>query len=351
MNAKTCVDVIILGSGKVGRALVRQIEATRESLSSSGVEIQFIALTDSRAAVCGSPLTPEMVQQVLETKESGKSINSIAGSIPLEALPQSFSPKTIVIDTSAAKKTLIDQALENGCKLIFANKNSHSAPWETAQPYFNQNQVKYESTVGAGLPVIRSLQGLVNTGDKITHIAGVMSGTLGYLCSQLEAGVSYSQAVKQAYDLGYTEPDPRDDLSGFDVARKALILGRTAGWPLEMEQLSVDAFYDPAMANLSVAAFMESLPQLDAQYAEMVDKAAQTGKVLRYMAQVTPSGGTVGLTAVEKNSALGALNGPGNFISFTSSRYAEVPLVISGPGAGIEVTAAGVFNDLLDFIV
>lgn len=350
MNVSNPVNLILLGSGKVGRALVRQILSAQEALSIRGIHFQFSALADSTAAVCGHPLPTDVVQQVLEIKQNGQSLRTISGSLPLDQITHYFTPQTIVIDTSAAKKTLIHQALEKGCRLAFANKNSHSAPWAEAEPFFNPQQVKYEATVGAGLPVIRTLRGLVDTGDEITHIAGVMSGTLGYLCSQLEARVPYSQAVRQAFELGYTEPDPRDDLSGFDVARKALILARTAGWPLEMEHLTVEAFYAPDLAALSVPEFMQALPRLDSHYAEKVCNAAAEKKVLRYMAQITPQGGSIGLTAVEKSSALGALNGPGNFISFTSKRYAEIPLVISGPGAGIEVTAAGVFNDLLDLV-
>ncbi len=177
-----------------------------------------------------------------------------------------------------------------------------------------------------------------------------MSGTLGFLCSQLESGLTYSQAVTKAFELGYTEPDPRDDLSGFDVARKAIILARTAGWPLEISDLKVEAFYPTELANLSVPQFMETLPTLNAMYQEKVQQAAVSGQVLRYLAEITPLGGTVGLTNVPKNSPLGALNGPGNYFSFTSKRYADHPLIISGPGAGLEVTAAGVFSDLIDLL-
>ena len=121
-----------------------------------------------------------------------------------------------------------------------------------------------------------------------------MSGTLGYLCSQLEGGSSYSQAVQQAFDSGYTEPDPRDDLSGFDVARKALILGRTAGWPLEKGQLKVEALYDSSLANVTVSEFFDQSKNMDAEFSEKIAIARKDGKVLRYLAAVTENGGTSG---------------------------------------------------------
>ena len=120
--------------------------------------------------------------------------------------------------------------------------------------------------MGAGLPVIQTLKTMLATGDQITRIEGVMSGTLGFLCSQLEAGFSYSQAIKEAFSAGFTEPDPRDDLSGFDVARKALILARTAGWPLEQKDLSVEALYDPSLVGISVDRFFTEMSGLDSTY-------------------------------------------------------------------------------------
>lgn len=350
MKSTMPINIILLGVGKVGRALIRQIQAAKEVLKTKGISIQFTALADSQGAVRGDPLTADVIDQVITNKEAGLSLFNLPGYISLEQLRHLYNTETIVIDTTASKQTTIHEALKAGSRLIFANKNNHSAPWTEAKPFFNQEKVKYESTVGAGLPVIRSLQSLINSQDEIVLMEGVMSGTLGYLCSQMESGLTYSQAVTQAFELGYTEPDPRDDLSGFDVARKSLILARTAGWTLEMSDLKVEAFYPSALASLSVSQFMDTLPTLNADYQQKVDQAAASGQVLRYLARITPQGGTVGLTSVPKNSPLGALNGPGNYFSFTSKRYAEFPLVISGPGAGVEVTAAGVFSDLIDLL-
>jgi homoserine dehydrogenase len=188
----------------------------------------------------------------------------------------------------------------------------------------------------------------MDSGDLVANIEGCLSGTLGYLCTQLEAGASYSEAVRQAHALGYTEPDPREDLSGRDVARKALILARTAGWPLQTTDVDIEQLYPETQSAFTIQEFMDALPTLDASFAGRVQEAQANGKVLRYVARVAPDGGQVGLFAVDQGSLLGALKGPGNYVAFRSKRYDTEPLSISGPGAGPEVTAAGVLGDIVD---
>jgi homoserine dehydrogenase len=238
-------------------------------------------------------------------------------------------------------------AMEAECGVVLANKIPLAADWNAAKTFFAYPDLRYECTVGAGLPVIDTLQYLLDTGDRVTRIEGCLSGTLGYLCAELEKGVAYSAAVAQAKELGYTEPDPRDDLSGKDVARKALILARTASWPLGESDLAIEALYSDALTNISIEEFMVATPSLDGEYAARIEEAKATGKVLRYVAQVGPEGGSVGLAAVERDGPLGALRGPANYIALHTERYNEVPLVISGPGAGREVTAAGVMGDII----
>ena len=250
----TQTNLILLGAGKVGREVIRQVQA-------SGLPIQFIAIADSQAFVSGNPLTPAKIEAVCATKASGQSLADFPGALPLQNLPGYFQPDSIVVDTSASRSLDLLPALKAGCKLVFANKNALSAPWQAAAGFYNHPLVRYEATVGAGLPVMQTLKTMLATGDQITRIEGVMSGTLGFLCSQLEAGYSYSQAIKEAFSAGFTEPDPRDDLSGFDVARKALILARTAGWPLEQKDLSVEALYDPSLVGISVDRFFTEMSE------------------------------------------------------------------------------------------
>ena len=339
----TQTNLILIGAGKVGLELVNLVEK-------SNLPIKFAAISDHQAFIVGDPIPEEQLEKIIALKSEKQSLYQMADSKPISELPDYFQPGKIVVDCSASKDLNLLPALDTGCKLVYANKNALSAPWHDAAGFFNNPSVRYEATVGAGLPVIQTLNSMLGTGDQIHRIEGVMSGTLGFLCSQLEAGFFYSQAIKEAFSAGFTEPDPRDDLSGFDVARKALILARTVGWSLEQKDLSVEALYDPSLVGISVDRFFTEMSGLDSTYDLKVKEAASEGKVLRYVATITPQAAKIGLQAVEKESSLGALNGPANYFAFHSQRYQPIPLVISGPGAGIEVTAAGVFGDILDLI-
>jgi homoserine dehydrogenase len=213
--------------------------------------------------------------------------------------------------------------------------------------YYDHPLIRYEATVGAGLPLISTLRYLLDTGDEITSIEASVSGTLGFLCTALELGVPYSVAVANAKNMGYTEPDPRDDLSGQDIVRKALILARTAGWPLEMSNLTSEPMYPQTWTERTVEEFMSALPSLDEMYASQVRLAQSEGRSLRYVAYMTSKGGRVGLTSVEKDGHIGSKSGPANSVAIFTHRYQEMPLVISGPGAGPEIKAAGVMEDML----
>ncbi len=199
-----------------------------------------------------------------------------------------------------------------------------------------------------GLPIISTLKRLLATGDQIVAIDGVLSGTLGYLCSQLEQQISYSQAILQAQSLGYTEPDPRQDLSGNDVARKALILARCAGWPLNKSDLTVEPLCPKTLKEATVDEFMRASSSLDREYRNRARTALSANKTLRYVAHVDESGGQIGLLEVERTSTLATLRGTDNYIAFRTRRYSDTPLVVSGPGGGPNVTAAGVLGDVID---
>jgi homoserine dehydrogenase len=253
--------------------------------------------------------------------------------------------RAIVVDTSAAEgmEAALGTALEQGYGVVLANKRPLAGPWSGAKAFFDHPNVRFEATVGAGLPVIAALRYLVDTGDAVQRIEGALSDTLGYLCSCLEDGEMFSEIVSTARARGYTEPDPRDDLSGTDVARKALILGRLAGWPLDMSDLQVDPLYPASVAGMSLDEFMASLPQLDADFAAYVGALAG---VPRYMAEIGPRGGVVSLRMVGERRAA-QLRGTLNQVAFWTQRYAEMPLSLSGPGGGVEYAAAAVLQDCL----
>ena len=346
------IPVILLGLGKVGRALVNLIMAGRGQLEERrGITIRLLGVADSTGALVkpGGLTDPELAC-VLSSKSEGKKISGLTGSLPLKGITDLLEPGTILVDATASDATypFLNAALLKKGGIALSNKRPLVLPWDEAKVFYTHACVGYEATVGAGLPVISTLRALLDTGDRIRSIDGVLSGTLGYLMSQLEQGVPYSRAVLTARALGYTEPDPREDLGGKDVARKGVILARTAGWPIELENLAVTPLYPPSFARLSTEEFMHALSGMDEEYAQKVIRAKKDNQVLRYVMHITPEGGTVGLAAVERTSALGILNGPENTVTFHSAFYDETPLGVHGPGAGPQVTATAVLKDIID---
>jgi aspartokinase/homoserine dehydrogenase 1 len=207
----------------------------------------------------------------------------------------------------------------------------------------------YEATVGAGLPVITTLRDLIQTGDEILEIEGILSGTLSYIFNSMTGDKSFSDVVREAAKLGYTEPDPRDDLSGTDVARKVIILAREMGLKLEMSDVAVQSLVPgPLKSVKTVDEFLSRLPEFDAEIKELHKKAQGKGEVLRYVGVARPKGASsVELRSYPSSHAFARVSGSDNIIAFRTSRYNKQPLIVQGPGAGPEVTAGGIFADLL----
>ncbi len=359
--------VILLGLGGVGRALLRQIEEQRPLLEQEyDLRIAWLALSDSSGAIAPPEggFSGELLDEILRLKENGGALASHslgrAYASPAALVEDAGRPGAVVVDCTASDGTLdaLFFALDRGCQVVLANKKPLTAAQEV---YDRLNRIggaaaaprslaalRYETTVGAGLPVIATLDRLVSSGDAIERIAGSFSGTLGFLMTGLEEGRAYSETVQEAYRLGYTEPDPRDDLGGVDVARKALILARGIGWRIEMAQVEVSGLYPERLAGLNVDDFLAALPSLDETYRQEVAGAASEGKVLRYAATLADGACSVGLTAVAKDSPLGRLTGTDNLVEFYSRWYSPNPLVIQGRGAGVEATAAGVLSDIVE---
>jgi homoserine dehydrogenase len=352
------VPVIFLGLGNVGGALLRQILDTRKELARrDGLHLVPIALADlSGLLFDAGGLPEESLHAALAVTTGGGYLDALPGIHPLNAVEDTLRSGAVLADLTASSNTrpTLEAALDEGCRIVLANKIPLVGPWAKARALMEHSRLRYEVTVGAGLPVIATLRYLLDTGDRIMAIEGCFSGTLGYLCAQLERGESYATVVHQARALGYTEPDPREDLSGRDVARKALILARTVrlstptptGWPLDMSDLTVEALYPDSLTGVTTDAFMDAASTLNESY----DAAQARRDTLRYVARISTEDSEVRLTAVPQDSALGALHGPANYVAFHTERYADVPLVISGPGAGPEVTAAGVLGDIIDVV-
>ena len=350
----TSIPIVLIGIGNVGRAVLRQILDVRKHYAErTGLYLQPVCVSDSTGVMYNPDgLSEDVLQSILRARSQSRRIVTLPGAQQKESVKEMLKPGTIIVDVTASGEMLklFRTGLEHGCSIVLANKKPVASHWEDAHWLFDHPNVRYEATVGAGLPVISTLRQLRETGDRITAVEGCMSGTLGFLCAEIERGVAYSAAVREAKSLGYTEPDPRDDLSGQDVARKALILARTAGWPLEPEAIEVEPMFPQSLSSVDVEEFMEATVKLDSMYGSENQEAQANGNVLRYIARVSPTGGKVGLVAVPRESAWGALRGSANFIAFSTMRYDAIPLVVSGPGAGAEVTAAGVLGDIMSLI-
>jgi aspartokinase/homoserine dehydrogenase 1 len=243
--------------------------------------------------------------------------------------------------------------LQKGISVVSASKLANSMN----QDYYNQirqsekqgqSTFKYETNVGAGLPIMETLQTLLNTGDTVEKIEGIMSGTLSYLFSQFDGSLPFSELVKNARSQGYTEPDPRDDLNGMDVGRKILILARETGAKLEIDNVSIQNLIPEELSpTLSIDEFLDQLPQFDDQYLNTYTSAKNKNKVLRYIASWDGQKAVVELKAIGGDNPFYHQSGRENFIVFTTKRYKDTPMIIKGHGAGAEVTAAGVLGDIL----
>ena len=209
-------------------------------------------------------------------------------------------------------------------------------------------QFCYEATVGAGLPVVNTLRDLIDTGDEVLAIDGLLSGTLGFLFERFDGQAPFSALVRDAMQRGFTEPDPRDDLSGLDVARKLVILARESGWRLSLEDVQLESLVPEALREIDLEAFLQRLPELDDALGARLEAARGRGCVLRYVARLEAGGdAVVGLQEVPQDHALANVLPTDSVVQFTTTRYRDNPLVVKGPGAGPDVTAMGIFADLL----
>lgn len=346
------IPIILFGIGGVGRGLVRQIVNSRATVARrNNLSLQVVAVADSRQWVFHpTGFSDEALLALEKAKSMGQGLGptAVPYATPAElvqAVHAAGVGQAVLVDVTAVEgmEPALNAALDAGDGVVLANKKALAGPWATAARFFANGHVRHESTVGGGQPVIATMRYLMDIQDEALELSGQLSGTLGFLCQQLDSGRPFADALAEAKARGYTEPDPREDLSGQDVMRKVLILARMAGWPLEAADIAVEALYPAEMAPLSVAEFMSAAPSLDAGLAERVAQAAAAGQVLRYVARVTPTGGVVGLTAVPSQSPTANLK----YISFRTGLYEDEPLLICGKGAGVEMTAGGVLGDII----
>ncbi|ERM97274.1 uncharacterized protein LOC18425229 isoform X1 [Amborella trichopoda] len=366
------IPLILMGCGGVGLQLIDHIITCRELHAIKGVMLRFIGVCDSRSLVLVNDLSKgelreDALEEIRRVKSSGSYLSTLnydgCHVIEYPAVDKKLievggllasSTGLVYIDCSASADTIIilKSVIEIGCFAVLANKKPLTSDIDIYDKLVScPRHIRYESTVGAGLPVITSLNRLLTSGDPVHRIIGSVSGTLGYVMSELEDGKPFSEVVRAAKQLGFTEPDPRDDLSGMDVARKALILFRLLGGRTNIGNIKVESLYSDLMGpeKMSTQDFLDNgLEMLDDELKKKVNVASSTGNVLRYVCVIEGSSCQVGLLEVPQNSPLGRLKGSDNLIEIYSRCYRELPLVIQGAGAGNDTTAAGVLADIVD---
>jgi homoserine dehydrogenase len=352
--------VVQIGYGTVGGAVLEQIAEHRAMWRDRlRLDVSVVALGGRDGAVQvdtdrGIP-DDELRRHAEQRRDGGERPERVMAwdAVIHQAASEGH---TVVMDAAAGDETATYDALalEEGAGVVLSNKAPLALPmrdprsqvlWAHAR---SNGHLRYEATVGAGLPVISTLHTLLDTGDAPLEITGMLSGTFGAIFTDVASGTPFAKAVRTAKEAGFTEPDPRDDLSGLDVARKALILARTCGHKVDLDGISVRSFVPDALAGGSIDAFLDGIGGMNEEIGQLSADAVADGGVLKYVASVRGGGEvTVGLESVSTSTVLGALTGPENVVSFRTARYDAHPTVVSGPGAGAAVTAAGMTGDLL----
>jgi len=345
------MSIGLIGPGTVGRVLLAQIATQIERLRALNLDLRVRGIASSKRMLLEETSVDlsrwaERIAEAGEPLDLQKFVNHVQAD---------YVPHTVLIDCTASAEVAAQYCgwLSRGIHVVTPNKKANSG----ALPYYRAlHEAKraagthylYEATVGAGLPVIQTLRDLRGTGDDIMQIEGILSGTLAYLFNVFDGSASFSSIVRTARAKGYTEPDPRDDLSGMDVARKLIILGREMGLTLEISDVQVEGLVPAALSQCSVDEFMSRLPESDAAMAAALADARKKNQVLRYVGRIDSAGrATVGLTRLDGKHAFANIALTDNVVRFATRRYCDNPLIVQGPGAGPEVTAAGVFSDLL----
>lgn len=350
------VALVQIGYGTVGGAVIEQVVAQRSTWQQSlGLDVRIAAVAGKNGVVLQEDDAELSTERQLTIHHHRGA--EATGSPLTDIVPQIKNADVVILMDAAAGEATTDalvNALHAGAGVVLSNKAPMALPhsdtrtavlWEQAKL---GGRLRYEATCGAGLPVISTLQSLLAQCDEVIEITGALSGTFGAIFSSVAQGDAFSTAVQQAKDNGYTEPDPRDDLSGLDVARKALILARSMGREIDLDEITVQSLVPDTLVDVSIDEFLAGLHISNNTIGPQAVRARLNNSALKYVAEVKPEGKiSVGLKPVPTSTVLGALQGPENVVSFRTKRYDDYPTVISGPGAGADVTAAGMIWDAL----
>jgi aspartokinase/homoserine dehydrogenase 1 len=346
------ISIGLIGPGLVGSSLLEQIESQAARLERDfKLDLRIRAIAGSRSM--------RLAQAAIELSRWRDEYRAGGDPVDLDRFADHVHaehfPHAVIIDCSASADVAKHYAhwLSEGIHVVTPNKKANSAAYGDYERVREARRAAgshylYEATVGAGLPVIQTLRDLRETGDEIQRIEGMFSGTLAYLFNTWDGRQAFSEVVLEAKALGYTEPDPRDDLSGMDVARKLIILAREMGLRTELAEVRVESLVPSALGGCGIDEFVERLPEFDGTMLARLGDAKARGHVLRYVGSVDAHGrAEVGLVELPKTHPFANIALTDNIVRFQTARYDKNPLIVQGPGAGPDVTAAGVFADLL----
>lgn len=345
------LNLFIVGVGHVGKRLIEQIRHQQSNLKDNkALELNVVGVANSHHCIFDrNGIDIEHYADILGKSEMVASPTTICDEIIKMNI---FNP--VFVDCTATKDiaAMYDRLLSHNVNVVAANKLAASSKYDNykkLKQIARKRDVKFlfETNVGAGLPIINTINSLINSGDKILKIEAVLSGTLNYIFNVLSEKVPLSKAVMMAKEAGYSEPDPREDLSGKDVVRKLVILSREAGYRIETEDVKKNLFVPESLMQGTTEDFFKNIASIDDEFEKRRAATAQSGRTLRFVARLENGKATVGLEEVASDSPFYSLESSNNVILITTERYKEYPMEIKGYGAGAEVTAAGVFADII----
>lgn len=344
------LNLFIIGIGNIGCHLLQQLAHQQANLlQQKALKLKVVGIANSKKSIFNREgIDLANYQTLLEEEGKSSTPQTILDEIVRMNI---FNSVFVDCTASAAIADLYLPLLENNINVVTASKIAASGSYRHYRKLKKMARKKgvrymFETNVGAGLPIISTINNLINSGDRILKIEAVLSGTLNYIFSTMSSEIPFSKAVKQALEMGYSEPDPRIDLGGLDVVRKLVIVSREAGYAIEQDDVVIDSIIDKRLMEGSVDRFFEHLPEADAAMSELYLRAKADGKRLRYVATLDCGKASVALKEVDSQHPLYNLEGSNNVILITTERYKEYPMEIKGYGAGADVTAAGVFADI-----